>query len=99
MDRRQPAAIGQHDQHILDDAVFQRVLKLDRIAISDVAAGADDADAALGAHLPAAPVPGHAVGGKAIALAGHPDLARRGHHLGLVVISQLIRAELDLDRL
>ena len=98
MDRRQPAAVGEHDQHILDDAVLQRVLELDRIAISNIAARADDADAALGAHLPAAPVPGHAVGGQAIALAGHPDLARRGHHVGLVVIDELVGAELDLDR-
>ena len=99
MDRRQSPAISQHDQHILDDAVLERVLELYRIAISDITARADDADAALGADLPAAAVPGHAVGGEVIALAGHPDLAGSGHHIGLVVIGELIGAELDLDRL
>ena len=78
---------------------FSVSVELDRVAISDVAARADDADAAVGAHLAAAPVPGHAVGGEVIAFAGHPDLARGGHHLSLVVIDELVGAELDLDRL
>ena len=66
LDRSQPAAILEHEQEVLDDAVAQILLEDDAVAISDVTLGAVDADIALGAHLAADPVPDHPVGAQMI---------------------------------
>ena len=97
--RREPPAVGEHQQHVLHDAVLQRVLELDAVGISGVAFGADDANVAIGAHLAASAVPADAVRAQAVALAGHPHLARRGDRVARLFIDELVGAEGDLGRL
>ena len=94
----EPAAVLEHQQHVLDDSVAERVGQHDAVAISDVAAGIDDADIALGADLAGLAVPGHPVGAQIIALAVHPHVAARGDDVGLAVVVELVGAERDLAR-
>ncbi len=60
--RRDPSAARQHDQHVIDHAVLQRVGQVDRVAISCVALRVDGGDIAGCQHLARLAVPGHLVG-------------------------------------
>ncbi len=90
-----PPARLEHDEHILDGAVLERVGQLDAVAISGVAFGIDDDDIALGDDLSGLAVPDDLVGAEAIAAAVQPDSAARGDDVVLIIIIELIGVELD----
>ena len=90
------AAVGEHEQHVLDDSVAKGVGEDDAVGISDVAARIDDPDIAFGADLVGGPVPGHPLGAQPVALAVHAHVAARRHDLRLAVVAELVRAEGDL---
>ena len=97
--RGQPPPLIQHDQHVLDHAILQRIGQLDRIAIGHVALRIGDGDIAGGDDLPGLAVPYHAIGAQPVAIAIHLDGAGDGNDIALAIIFQRIGAELDLIRI
>ena len=72
-----------------------RVGQLDIVADELVALRRDHDDVALGIDLAGLAVPDDLVGGEVIALAVHAHFAAGGHDVGVVVVSDLVGAELD----
>ena len=94
--RRQPAAAIEHDQHVIDHAVLQRIGQLDRIAIGHVALRVRDGNVARRHDAPGLAVPHHLVGAKPVSGTYHPHVARRGDDIRIVIIFQRAGAELHL---
>ena len=80
---------------MLDRPVAQRVGELHGVADELVALGRQKNDIALGVDLAGLAIPDDLVGGEVIAFAVHPHFAARGHDVGVVVVGDLVGAELD----
>ena len=94
--RSDAAALFEHDQHVLDNAVLQRIGQLDAVAIGDVALRIGDGDVAVGENLAGLAVPGDRVGAQPIAAAIHSHVALGGDDVVVEFIFQRPGAELDL---
>ena len=94
--RGEPRAIIEHDEHILDDAVAQRVGQHDAVAIGGVAFGILDRDIALGDHFACLAVPRHLVGAHRDGVAVHFDIAVGNDDVGVAVVIQIVGGKADL---
>jgi len=91
----EPRAALKHDHQIVDRPVAKRVGQLDGLADDLVALRGEKDDIPLGMDLARLAVPDDTVGGEVIAFAVHPHLAGRRHYVGIAVVRDLVRAELD----
>ena len=94
--RGEPRAIIEHDEHVFDDTVAQRVGQHDAVAIGGVAFGILDRDIALGDHFAGLAVPRYLVGAHRNGVAVHFDIAVGHDDVGIAVVIQIVGGEADL---
>ena len=93
---RDAPALLQHDEHILDHAVLQRIGQLDPVAIGGVAFGIGHRDIAVRHDLPGLAVPHHLVGAQPVALTEQAHIAADRHDIAVRIIFGEVGGKLDL---